>query len=103
MFKKANLQDIIYTSMADDINVTINSLYLYIPNLIPSVETQLLFNEATQKTYKISFDDWYTERRIIPGLLIQHGIGSAQQVFQPKYLIWPIKQISTTTPHKKLI
>ena len=47
-FKSANLQDIIYTSMADDINVTINSLYLYIPNLIPSVETQLMFNESTQ-------------------------------------------------------
>ena len=39
-FKTANLQDIIYTSMADDINVTINSLYLYLPNLIPSVETK---------------------------------------------------------------
>ena len=34
--------------MDDDINVTIISLYLYIPNFIPSVETQLLFNEATQ-------------------------------------------------------
>ena len=34
--------------MADDINVTNNSLYLYIPNLVASVETQLLFNEATQ-------------------------------------------------------
>ena len=48
MFKTVNLQDIIYTSMADDINVTINSLYLYVPNLIPSVETQLMFNGATQ-------------------------------------------------------
>ena len=34
--------------MGDDINVTINSLYLHIPNLIPSVETHLMFNEATQ-------------------------------------------------------
>ena len=47
-FKTANLQYILYTSMVDDIDVTINSLYLYIPNLIPSVETQLMFNEATQ-------------------------------------------------------
>ena len=46
--------------MDDDINVTINSLYLYIPNLIPSVETQLMFNEDTQKNYKIFFDEWYT-------------------------------------------
>ena len=49
MFKTANLPDFIYTSIADDINVTFNSLYLYIPNLIPSIETQLMFNEATQK------------------------------------------------------
>ena len=35
MFKTTHLQDIIYTSMADDINVTINSSYLYIPNIIP--------------------------------------------------------------------
>ena len=42
-----DLRDVIYTSMDDDINVTINSLYLYKPNSIPSVETQLMFNEDT--------------------------------------------------------
>ena len=83
-FRTNDLQDIIYTSMADDVDVTINSLYLLIPNLIPSVETQSMFNEATQYNYKISFDEWYTERRIISDLLIQHDIGSAQQVIQPK-------------------
>ena len=45
--------------MADDINVTINNLYLFLPNLKPSVETQLLFNEATQNNYKISFDEFF--------------------------------------------
>ena len=40
MLETANLQDIIYTSMAVDINVTNDNLYLYIPNSIPSVETQ---------------------------------------------------------------
>ena len=49
MLKTANFQDIMYTSMADDINVTINILYLYIPNLIPSVETQIKVNKSTQK------------------------------------------------------
>ena len=39
--------------MTDDINVTIKNLFLYVPNLIPSVETQVMFNEATQKNYKI--------------------------------------------------
>ena len=47
-FKTNDLQCIIYSSVADDINVTINNLYLYVPNLIPSVETQVLFKEATK-------------------------------------------------------
>ena len=46
-----------YTSMADDINVTINNLYLYVPNLLPSVETQVMFNETTPNNYKISYDE----------------------------------------------
>ena len=48
MLKTSDSQNIIYIFMADDINVTINFLSLFIPNLIPSVETQLTFNEATQ-------------------------------------------------------
>ena len=57
MFKTNDLQNIIYSSMADDINVTINNLYLCVPNLIPNVETQVMFNEATQNNYKISYDE----------------------------------------------
>ena len=68
-------------------NVTFNNLYFFIPNLIPSVETQLMFNEATQNKYKISYDEYYTERRVISDLLVQHDIGSAQQVNSPEYLI----------------
>ena len=103
-FKTANLQDIIYTSMEDEINITINSLCLYIPNLIPSVETQIMFKEATQNIYKKSFDEWYTERRIISDLLIQHDIGSAQNVIQPKYLISAHQtNLRTATSDKKII
>ena len=69
--------------MADDINVTINILYLYIPNLIPSVETQLVFNEAIQIKYKIFFDEWFAERRLLSDMIVQHDIGSAQQVNSP--------------------
>ena len=43
--------------MTDDKNVTINNLYLYVPNLIQAVETQVMFNEATQNIYKISYDE----------------------------------------------
>ena len=51
--------------MADGINVTSTTLYLDVPNLIPSVEIQLMFNEATQIKYRISYDECYTERRVI--------------------------------------
>ena len=80
MFKTNDLQDIIYTSMTDDINVTINNLYLYVPNLIPSVETQVMFNEATQNNYKISYDEGLTERRIISDMITHLDIGSSQNV-----------------------
>ena len=86
-FKTNDLQNIIYSSMADDINVTINNLYLYVPNLIPSVETQVMFNDATQNNYKISFDEWYTERRVISDTITQMDIGTSQHVNSPKYLI----------------
>ena len=94
MFKTIDSQANIYTSMADDVNVTINSLYLYIPNLIPSVENQLMFNEDSHNNYNISFDEWYTERRLISDLLVQHDIGSAQQINSPKYITVPSKQVS---------
>ena len=59
-FKTANLQDIIYTTIADatQINITINSLYLFVPFLIPTPETQLIFNESIQNNYRIFSDEW---------------------------------------------
>ena len=86
-FKTNDLQNIIYSSMADDINVTINNLYLYVPNLIPSVETQVMFNEASQNKYKISYDEYFTERRVISDQITQLDIGSSQNVQSPKNLI----------------
>ena len=60
-------------------------MYLFIPNLIPSVETQLMFNEATQNNYKISYDEYFTERRLISDMIAQVDIGS--EVNSPKYLL----------------
>ena len=90
-FKTANLQKIIYTSIADatQINVTINNLYLFVPIIIPSTETQLMFNESIQNNYRIFFDDWYTERRNVTDQIYQVDIGSAQSVNSPKYLTCP--------------
>ena len=87
MFKTNDLQNIIYSSMADDINVTINNLYLYLPNLILSVETQVMINEATQNAYKISYDEYFTERRVISNQITQLDTVSSQKVNSPKYLV----------------
>ena len=85
--KTNDLQNIIYSSMADDINVTINNLYLYVPNLISNVETQVMFIEATQNNYTITFDELYTQRRVISDTITQMDIGTSQHVNSPKYLI----------------
>ena len=87
MFKTNDLQNILNSTMADDTTVTPNKLYLYVPNLIPKVETQVMFSEATQNNYKISYDEYYTERRVISDIITQVDIGSSQQVKSPKCLI----------------
>ena len=80
-FKMNDLQDIIFTTIADDINVTINSLYLYVPKLIPSTTTQVMFNESIMNNYTITFDSWYTERKVSnDGRELQVDIGSAQHI-----------------------
>ena len=76
MLKTNDLQDIIYITMDDNRDVSINNLYFFVPNFIPSIETQLMFNEATQNNYKISFDEWYTERPLISDMIVEHDIGS---------------------------
>ena len=104
MFQTNDLKDIVYTSMDDDINATIYNLYLSIPNLTPSVETQMIFNEANQNNYKIFFDERYSERRVISDMNFQLDIGSTQQVICPKYLICSHQtKDRTNAPNKKLI
>ena len=102
--KRNDLQDIIYTSMEDDIVVTNKILYLFIPNLIPSVETQLMFNEATQNKFETSYDESYTERRLFSDMIVQVDKGLAQQVKSPKYLVCAHQtQNRTNVLDKKII
>ena len=100
-FKMNDLQDIIFTTIADDINVTINSLYLFVPILIPNSQTQVMFNEAIMINYTITFDSWYTERKISnDGRELQVDIGSAQKINSPKYLICAFQTNARTTANK---
>ena len=87
-FKMNDLQDIIFTTVATDMNKTINSLYLYLSIIFPNSQTQVLFNELIIKYYRFTFDSWYTERKISnDGREHQVDIGSAQHLISPKYFI----------------
>ena len=86
--KTNDLQNIVFTTIATDINVTINSLYLFVPLLIPKTETQVMFNESTKTKHTITYDSWYTERKLsFDGNELQVDCGSAKHVNSPKYLI----------------
>ena len=100
-YKMNDLQDIIFTTLANDINVTINSLYLFVPILIPNSQTQVMFNEAIMNNYTITFDSWYTEQKISnDGRELQVIIGSAQHINSPKYIISAFQTPARTTPNK---
>ena len=102
-FKTAILQKIFYTSIPDgtQINVTINSLYLYVPFLIPSTDTQLMFNEYIQNNYRTFCDEWYTEKRMATDQIFQVDIGSAQFVNSTKYLICAHQHGNRSDPSNK--
>ena len=88
IFKTANLQDIISTTLGDDIKIRINNLYLFSPIFIPNAETQTMFNESLRIKCTILFDSWYTGRKDVnDGLEFQVDVGSAQNINRPKYII----------------
>ena len=100
-FKMNDLQDIIFTTIADDLNVTINSLYLFVPKLIRSTSTQVMLNEAIMNNYTITFDSWYSERKISnDGREFEVDVGSAQHIISPKFLISAFQTAARTTPNK---
>ena len=87
-FKTADLQDLIFTTIATNINIEINSLYLFVPTFIPSAETQVMFNDSIKNSFNISFDSWTTDRKIVnTDLEYQLDIGSSANINSPKYLI----------------
>ena len=59
-------QNILYTSSAIggyDVTVTINSIYLYIPSLVPSAYQQQIFNDPIRQSFTLSFHAWVTDRK----------------------------------------
>ena len=82
-------QDILYRTLGDnDVNVTINSINLFIPQIIPSPETQVYFNEAISKTFTLSYESWTTDRKPVDtARKFQVDISSASNINSPLYLI----------------
>ena len=101
-FKTANLQDIIYTSIADNVqsNVTINSLYLYVPFLIPTTDTQLMFIESFQTLQNI-FRRMVYGRKNCSDQTFQIDIGSSQAGNSPKYLMCAHQHANRSDPPNK--
>ena len=82
-------QDILYTVLGDnDVNVTTNSISLFNPQIIPSPETQVIFNEAISKTFTLSYESWITDRKPVDTAReFQVDISSASNIISPLYLI----------------
>ena len=82
-------RDILYTTLDDDdVNVNINSISLFIPQLIPSPEQQVIFNEAISQTFTLSYESWTTDRKPVDTPReFQLDISSASNINSPLYLI----------------
>ena len=80
--------DILYTTLGDnDVNVTNNSISLLIPQIKPSPETQVIFNEAIRKTFSLSYESWTTDRKPVDAAReFQIHISSASNINSPLYL-----------------
>ena len=86
--KTNGLQNIINTTVAKDIKVTINSLYLFVPIITPNTDAQVMFNESFKIIYTLGYDSWYTERKIVTnGNEFQVDKSSSQNTNCPKCLI----------------
>ena len=82
-------QDFLYTTLGDnDVKVIIISICLFIPQIIPSPETQVIFNEAISKTFTLSYESWTTDRKFVNAAKeFQVDISSASNINSPLYLV----------------
>ena len=90
-FKTADLQDFFYTTLAtldSKSKVYFDTLFLYVPIIIPDAQTQILFKVSLKNSFTLSFDSLNTDRKTVDAQLEhQVNIGSAQKINSPKYLI----------------
>ena len=75
-------QNIVHTILGgNDVNVTVNKLYLYIPNLVSSPEQKQVFIESFRKSFIISFASRVTDRKpSFTDIEYQLDVGSASNI-----------------------
>ena len=95
-------QNIIYTTLGgNDVNVTINSIYLFIPSLVPSPEQQQIFNESITQSFTLSFDLWVSDRKPVnTGNEYKLHIGSASKINALLYLLSAHQKTQRDNPAK---
>ena len=82
--------------------MTINSIYLYIPSLVPSAKQQQIFNEAIRESFTLSFDTWVTGRKPVnTGNHYQLDIVSASNIINPLYLIVAYRKPQRENPVRR--
>ena len=80
-------QDFIYTALRDKyVNVTVNSISLIIPQITPSPETQVHFNEGISQYLTLSYESWTTDRKPVDASEeFQVDLSSASNINSPLY------------------
>ena len=63
--KTADLQDIIYTTLGDNIKVNFDKLFLFVPIFIPDAQTQIIFNDSIKNSFTLQFAFWATDRKTV--------------------------------------
>ena len=93
-------QDILYTTLGDNgVNVTINSISLFNPQIIPSPETQVYFNEAISKTFPLSYESCTTDKKPVDEAKeFQIDISSVTTIKTPLYLVAAHQQTQRPDP-----
>ena len=70
--------------------------------LNPNIETQVMFDESIKNNYTVTYDSWYTERKLsTDGNELQVVIGNAQHINSPKFLIASFQTVNRVGGHIK--
>ena len=86
--KTTDLQDIIHTTIRDIINIGLNTLYSYVPVLIPDPETPMMFNGSIKNSFTLTSNSWTTNEKVVKTASdYQLDIRFSSDINSPKYVI----------------